>query len=283
VKASRSVLAGVAALAGCGVLGMVAPSVQASSILAATWTKQAPATSPPARNAAAMAYDAATGTAVLFGGQGRTGRSLGDTWTWNGTTWTKQAPATHPTARFGAAMAYDAATGTVVLFGGRSRHGLFSDTWTWNGTTWTKQAPATHPTARFDAAMAYDAATGTTVLFGGVGARPPHDGNFGDTWTWNGTAWTKQAPATHPTARFDAVMAYDAATGTALLFGGSGRTGKLGDTWTWNGTTWTKQAPATHPTARFDAATAYDAATGTTVLFGGSGSHGPLADTWTWG
>ena len=31
-----------------------------------------------------MAYDAATGTVVLFGGINAGGRDLSDTWTWNG-------------------------------------------------------------------------------------------------------------------------------------------------------------------------------------------------------
>ena len=42
-------------------------------------------------------------------------------------------------------------------------------------------------------------------------------------------------------------MAYDAATGTVVLFGGLGGHGDLGDTWTWNGTTWTQQAPSDQP------------------------------------
>jgi hypothetical protein len=66
-----------------------------------------------------MAYDAATRTVVLFGGQGPHG-VLGDTWTWDGTTWTQQRLAAHPPARSYAAMAYDPAPGTVVLFGGGS-------------------------------------------------------------------------------------------------------------------------------------------------------------------
>ena len=87
-------------------------------------------------------------------------------------------------------------------------------------------------------------------------------------------------------------MAYDAATGTVVLFGGTNRHGLLGDTWTWNGTTWTEQTPATSPPARSQAMMAYDAATGTPVLFGGSGyattrcsgSRAVLFEqTWTWG
>jgi hypothetical protein len=45
-----------------------------------TWTKQAPAASPPAGESAVMAYDAATGTVVMFGGFD--GNFLADTWTW---------------------------------------------------------------------------------------------------------------------------------------------------------------------------------------------------------
>ena len=43
------------------------------------------------------------------------------------------------------------------------------------------------------------------------------------------------------------MMAYDAANGTVVLFGGEGRLGTLGDTWTWNGTTWTEQTPGDQP------------------------------------
>jgi hypothetical protein len=81
-----------AALAAVGVVGAVPPAVASASSQALDWTKQAPATRPPTRGGAAMAYDAATGTVVLFGGDNRHG-VLGDTWTWDGTTWTRQHPA----------------------------------------------------------------------------------------------------------------------------------------------------------------------------------------------
>jgi hypothetical protein len=280
MKVGKIVTVGAAALAACGVLGMASAAARAGSAPDPAWTKQAPATRPPGRDGAAMAYDAATGTVVMVGGVHD--RFDGGTWIWDGTTWTKQALAVQPSARADAAMAYDAATGTAVLFGGYNGHGhVLADTWTWNGTTWTKQALAVHPPAQDGAAMAYDAATGTVVLFG----RPGPHGNerFGDTWTWDGTTWTKQHPATRPAARTDTVMAYDAATGTVLLFGGYGlhANERFGDTWTWDGTTWTRQHPATHPTARNDSVMAYDVATGTVVLFSGVGRD-VYNDTWTW-
>jgi hypothetical protein len=262
------------------------PAASASPQQALDWTKQHPVLSPPARGLASMAYDAATRTVVLFGGDkliapcGCT--NFSDTWTWNGTTWTKQAPAVHPPARFWASMAYDAATGTVVLFGGSNGNRDFGDTWTWNGTTWTRQHPATSPPALCCGSMAYDAATRTVVLFGGqLGT----GGLVADTWTWDGTTWTQQHPATSPPARLAASMAYDAATGTVVLWGGFNRadTHFFGNTWTWNGTTWTKQHPATSPEAGIEASMAYDAATGTVVVFGGEDRDGTFfGNTWTW-
>ena len=118
-----------AAVAAFGVPGAGQPAALASSSAVLNWTQQAPATSPPARVSAPMAYDAATGNVVLFGGLGNR-NVLNSTWTWDGSTWTKQAPKTSPLARSGASMAYDAATGNAVLFGGQG--GAFlGDTWTW--------------------------------------------------------------------------------------------------------------------------------------------------------
>jgi hypothetical protein len=58
---------------------------------------------------------------------------------------------------------------------------------------------------------------------------------FGGTWTWNGTTWTKRHPAASPSARQGAAMAYDAATGAVVLFGGvaPGAGSVDDDTWTW--------------------------------------------------
>ena len=281
MKVTRIVIARAAALAACGVLGMVPAAAQASSASIPTWTRQAPATRPLARYGAAMAYDAATGNVVLFGGN----RTFGGTWTWDGTTWTRQHPATHPPDLWEPSMVYDAGTGNVVLYGSQGRGGGPGDTWVWNGTTWTQQHPATGPPVQGNAAMAYDAGAGDVVLFGGCCGSG--DSVLGDTWTWNGTTWTQQHPATSPPAREYAVMAYDAATGDVVLFGGNNSntsTHALGGTWTWDGATWTRQHPAIHPPARGFAAMAYDAATGNVVLFSGDSNDSTqiFGGTWTW-
>ena len=240
------------------------------------WTQQSPATVPPARYGAAVAYDPATSQIVLFGGLG-TGGYMGDTWVWNGSTWTQQNPANSPAVRGDASMAYDAATGQIVLFGGVNGNWL-SDTWTWDGSNWTQQNPSTSPAARFNAAMAYDASSSQLVLFGGDGSSSV----LNDTWTWNGSNWTQQTPSVSPSVRSGAVMAYDASSSQIVLFGGaSASEALLNDTWTWNGSTWTQQSPASSPSVRSGAAMAYDPVTTEAVLFGGMNPT-PLNDTWTW-
>ena len=75
----------------------------------------------------------------------------------------------------------------------------------------------------------------------------------------------------NPTARSRHAVAYDAARGQVVLFGGSGGSGFLNETWVWDGTAWVQKFPATKPSGRNDFAMAYDAARGQVVLFGGVG------------
>jgi len=118
------------------------------------------------------------------------------------------------------------------------------------------------------------------VLFGGFSL--DHPAGFGDTWVWDGTNWTEQAPSSSPTPRLSPTMAYDSAHGQVVLFGGSG-VSVDNDTWIWDGTNWTQQSPQASPPGRYSAAMAYDAAHGQTVLFGGvDGNLNLLNDTWVW-
>ena len=78
--------------------------------------------------------------------------------------------------------------------------------------------------------MAYDAANHTVVVFTNATALS----EFGETRTWDGSTWTRQAPAASPPARYEAVMAYDAATRTVVLLGGaSPPSTRFHDTRTW--------------------------------------------------
>src|SRR5262249_23620317 len=190
------------------------------------WTQAAPATSPPPRMFAAMAYDEAGGEVVLFGGQipGGTSGNLNDTWVWDGSTWTQRFPAASPPPMEGHAIAYDAEHAQIVLFAPGTDL-LSVQTWTWDGTTWTAMSMASRVPGRSDPAMAYDAERHELVLFGGTNANA-----FNDTWVWDGANWTQRFPATIPSARYGHSMAYDPHAKQIVMFGGSSITP---ETWVW--------------------------------------------------
>lgn len=203
------------------------------------WIRRRVAHGPSARSGHAMACDSALRTVVLFGGEGESGR-LCDTWTWDGQGWTRQTSATMPPARYGHAMAFDAARKRVVLFGGLGGSGQLGDTWEWDGKNWSKLSTAMAPPARSKHAMAYDGRRQKVVLFGGsVPAKRGLVRNIGDTWEWDGRSWKKRIVTSSIKARSGHAMAYDAARGVVILFGGNVHVGAdMGDTWEWNGTTW---------------------------------------------
>lgn len=240
------------------------------------WTDISSAVRPPARHLAAIAYDAARETVVMFGGTG----GAGDTWELDGATWTQVFPTVSPRARYGSAMAYDGGLGKVVLFGGGySEAGIAydtADTWTWDGSTWEQLSPVNSPPARRIAKMAYDAANGQIVLFGGW--RVAGMTGSADTWVFDGINWTELSPAVSPPERTTTAMAYDSARARVVLFGGGDNDhGYLGDTWEWDGATatWSQIQPATSPSTRGYTSMVYDAARARTVLFGGySGTGG---------
>jgi len=215
-----------------------------------TWTQlggpnpPGPSLSPQpfSRFSAGMAYLAGTGV-VMFGGTNLLYQLL-ETWVWNGhtQTWSQVtlANGASPNARVGHVMA--ASASEVVLFGGQGTNSQFNDTWTFNGSTWTQLFPATSPSVRSTACMVYDTVNSIWVMFGG---KDEYD-YLVDTWTFNGTTWTKVAHVNGvgPSGRVGAQMAFDATSGTTILFGGINATTNYpaNDTWSFNGATlvWTQ-------------------------------------------
>lgn len=159
-----------------------------------------------------------------------------------------------------------------------------NEIWTWNGTDWTRfgtgLVDASGPLPlRANAAMTYDGYN--VMLFGGQGENETI-GTLQDTWTFNGTTWTKEVPATVPFGRTKAELATITLAGNtkAYMFGGSNILNFLNETWVWNGSakTWAQLAPATSPSARVD----HCFSNGPTfiILFGGKGTNAPTNDTW---
>jgi hypothetical protein len=244
-----------------------------------SWIERAPAASPTPRYGHAMAYDAARGRVVLFGGYDfLQGLLLSDTWEWDGTNWIEAAPATTPPGRFGHGMVYDSARQRIVMFGGVGDGVELGDTWEWDGTNWIEATPATAPPAREYGALAYDGARGRTVLFGG------YDGTtyFADTWEWDGNDWVERTPAMQPPGRTWHMLTFDAARGRTVLFGGYDGNIPYADTWEWDGNAWLDRTPATTPSPRVVGALTFDVARGQSVLFGGYDGQDSLADTWAW-
>jgi hypothetical protein len=201
-----------------------------------------------------------------------------------------------PPATGDTTLVYDDQMGDVLFLGDTFYTGLNqpAQTWVWNGSAWTQLHPAHEPSIRSNVAIAYDPATKQVVLFGGISSLGS-GGMLSDTWTWDGTDWTQQHPATSPPARDDAALAYDAATNQLVLFGGGSNQPRIGglvppplnDTWVWTGSNWIQQHPATSPLPVLSPALAYDAAQQQLILFGGlyantTPMRKALNDTWQW-
>lgn len=240
------------------------------------WQRRLPATSPPARFGACMAYDAVRGNVVLVGGGSRA-KGFGDTWTWDGSNWTEPTPSAGlPFVLYGN-MAFDPARRVVVLWGGIGYGGAYlADTWTWDGTDWTKHTPATSPPGRDAAMMEWDGSN--IVLYGGVTNRVRR----ADMWAWDGETWKQLAESAAPGVRAGAVTTFDETRAQVVLQGGTSDTHTLHDTWTWDGETWAQRQPTPNPGNRVAAASAWDGSRA--LVFGGvrSAAVPSLDGLWAW-
>lgn len=230
---------------------------------------QPPCAVPEPRRGAALAFEPRRRHLVLFGGRRQDGTALADTWEWDGIGWQRVPASSAPAARAGHVMALDARRGNLLLFGGaggaESGPQLYGDTWEYLGADagW-RQVTDSGPRARHQAAMAAAPLGAGLILHGGVDAA----GNtLGDTWLWDGQAWTEPPlasdpcpavpplTATLPRCRSQAALIPAVAPTGALLIGG--RLGPAGapqsaetDTavWQWDGARWTPASVYRPPT-----------------------------------
>jgi hypothetical protein len=92
---------------------------------------------------------------------------------------------------------------------------------------------------------------------------------FGDTWLWDGAAWTNATPASGPPARYEHDAVYHAAAGEVMTFGGEVGNTSQDDLWAWNGSAWRQVVTPPGASARARYAMAYDAASGGVLVSGG--------------
>ncbi|MCA8952863.1 MAG: hypothetical protein KDE27_25360 [Planctomycetes bacterium] len=210
-----------------------------------------------------------------------------------------------PSARMWGGSATDGTR--LFVFGGRTSpagaagsvyfNGLYAfDTVTGSWTTLSPEGDPNAPANGFRQAMAYDPSGNRLVIVGGASAAGVFPA-FGTTHvfdlatnTWS-TIANPTPGTTGPQEHLDGKLAFDAASGSLVLFGGTiaaGATGRMGETWLLSGTTWT---PVTGLTAGVDrpsdralhAMAARSAPYGDVVLVGGRDTADAIQnDTWRW-
>jgi hypothetical protein len=269
------------------------------------WTALSPAGSPPGLAAGgAMAYDAADGYLVLFGGCASgdfwfsTCTPSNATWVYQNNSWSQLTTSPTPPARFYASLAWDGSEGDLVLFGGNgsATTGFLNDTWTFVHGHWSQLSPSTSPPARAAAGLVYDGYDHYLLLVDGeqfrtltVPSTNTYVGaDFNDSWKFAGGTWTKLTTADNPSARDSVGITYDASLRSVVLFGGfNWSTYNLDDTWLYQAGVWTPEPTSTAngtwlpaPGDRNNAALAYDPSLGGDVLFGGHTGYTYDSDTW---
>lgn len=135
---------------------------------------------------------------------------------------TQLSPVLSPTPRSGLHGVSDGSG--MLVFGGlyvSSPQTFSNELWRFDGTNWANLTPAVSPPARDWYASAYDLGRGRLVVTGGRGLSGTAAIDLGDTWEFDGVAWTQAAPATSPSPRRWAAMCYDLTLGRSVLFGGS--------------------------------------------------------------
>ena len=248
----------------------------------------------------AIAYDEAHGYTLLLtlelvppppGTADGVLRAVSATWKWDGSSWTLLHPAVSPPNMGGPTvtfsnMVYDAALHEVVVMArtGTTSSNKTITTWGWDGVTWKdlQMTPMLSPDAA-DNYLAFDRAHSQLVLLQSTA----YAGTT-QTWTGQGSTWTRRTPVTQPTGPpIGGGIAYDPRSSTVLVFGGTDGMGasNVNETWSWDGATWKHFQPVARPAGGY-ATLAYDAANRQMVLFEAAlvpgRSDTRTTSTWTW-
>ncbi len=273
----------------------VAPVVAGALPSAPVWTNISTAEGPSARVWASIAYDAAAGYAVLFGGMDRLGYSLDDTWTFSDGVWRNitDSAGTPPSARSEMSMTYDSAGQYILAFGGTNNTGPCgssrscgqcgngypdcNDTWMFDSGRWSLLPTRGSDSPGSAGDLVYDAAANETILTDGV-----------HTWQLSAGVWSELCENGSPNdsgcgAYFHSggsgVATYDAYTGSVLFLGGRG--GR--QTWEFSGGSWTNLTSLTGaPPPAGEWVLTYDAGTQRVLAFGGPTNVFGADENQTW-
>lgn len=200
-----------------------------------TWRLDEERALPDDRKDGCLAFDAARGEVVLFGGLGAT--ALNDTWVLVDGRWRQQSPSTSPSPRHEVACAWDPLRDRVVLVGGTNEaNAPLDEVWEWDGATWAR-AGYTLDTPRTRAAAAFDVARLAVVVVGGT-----QDDADSDQVTLITAAGASPQGGTRPPARRNASLTTRG--DDIVLFGGADQGGTRTDTWVLSASGWQELAVA---------------------------------------
>ncbi|HTT25613.1 MAG TPA: kelch repeat-containing protein, partial [Thermoplasmata archaeon] len=152
------------------------------------------------------------------------------------------------------------------------------ETWAYGGANWTLLTP-NGPSARLSTSLAYDPSIQSLVLFGGKG---PNATYLSDTWTFSGGAWTNVTATAGPgpSPRASMAIAWDAADGYLVGYGGVepnaslvGNASGSTTTWVFDGATWSGFLNPTNSSPPNLGALAYDSSDSRLIYFGGLSSY----------
>jgi hypothetical protein len=259
----------------------------ASAQSSLSWNVLNPTTRPQGVSGAMMAYDAADGYVVLFGGLNATA-CTNQTWKYLAGSWTQLHPRISPPARCDGMMAYDAKDHFVVLYGGLNAV-YYNDTWTFAGGQWTQVHPSTDPGPLAFGSATYDPLSRSILLFGGD-YDPCSCATYISTglYSFSKGSWTLKPSHLRPSGSAkilpgaNSAVAFDPIDGYLVEFGGWNHASKNSTTWNYSHSRWTRQNPTTSPEWLISDCLAFDPKLGYVVMFGGydmSTSNSPNA-TW---
>lgn len=245
------------------------------------WVPQNEILTPGARSLFAFEADTVTGRILMMGGLDDQRSTYNDMWSYRAGTWERMLPNPYPSGCFNPIGTWDSDRKKLVAI---CDDGFVAE---WDTEKWTTFATLDpKPTSGRFRSCVYDPKLKKTVMYGGF-----NEINYlRETWTWNGTAWTKLSKdAASPKPRGLSAMFWDPVSQRTIVFGGIGRpttddaVTRYGDMWSFDGTKWTELKPATLPSIRYGSATGFNPETNTVVMFGGkSATEVYLNEHWEW-
>lgn len=234
-----------------------------------TWSQASPSSSPT--YVGSMSVDASGNILMLSRDPSVANSTL--TWRYNGNNWTTIPTPHTPPATCRGPIVFDAAQGRNFLCS-------HATTGQFDGNDWQLVDELRHTWPRRSAARAFDTGRNRWVMFGGFREGwPSGPGATNEHWEWNGNEWLVIPQAIAPSARVEAVMAYDSARQRLILAGGFDGPGEALGTWEYDGQQWSETIAANNPMLDLQAM-AYDPVSDECIAYTAMFGTFPIVGTW---